>query len=44
MAEISVLIIEDDDSYALEVEMIILELGYQVQAVVNNSEEALALV
>ncbi len=41
MTEISVLIIEDDYSYALEVEMIIQELGYQIQGVINNSEEAL---
>ncbi len=41
MAEITVLIVEDDFSYALEVEMIVKDLGYQVLAVVNNSEEAL---
>ena len=44
MSEITILIVEDDFSYALEVEMIIHELGYQLMACVNNSEKAIELV
>ena len=44
MSEITVLIVEDDFSYALEVEMIIQELGYIVLDVVKNSEDAIKLI
>jgi len=44
MSEITILIVEDDFSYALEVEMIIHELGYTPLACVDNSEKAIELI
>lgn len=44
MSEITVLIVEDDFSYALEVEMIVHELGYTHLACIDNSEEAIEVI
>ncbi|MEL6863524.1 MAG: response regulator transcription factor [Bacteroidota bacterium] len=44
MSSINVLIIEDDLSFALEVEMLIDKLGYKLVKTVDNSEEALDLI
>lgn len=41
---IKVLIVEDNALFALEVEMLIFNLGYEVLKVVNNSEDALATI
>ena len=44
MPDITILIVEDDFSYALEVEMIIHELGYTPLACVDNSEKAIEVI
>lgn len=44
MSDISILIVEDDFSYALEVEMIVHELGYKTLTTVNNSEDAVKVI
>jgi len=41
---IKVLIVEDNALFALEMEMLIFNLGYEVLKVVNNSEDALATI
>ncbi len=41
---IKILIVEDNALFALEVEMLIFNLGYEVLKVVNNSEDALATI
>ncbi len=44
LKELSILIVEDDFSFALELEMLIKEIGYQVIAMVDNSAEALEYI
>lgn len=44
ISDISVLIVEDDFSYALEVEMIVHELGYQTLKTVSDSEKAIEVI
>ncbi len=42
--ELNVLIVEDDVSFSLELEMLVDEIGYNVLAVVDNSAEALEVI
>ena len=42
--EISIVIIEDDFSFSLELKILIEELGYTVNATTDNSEEAIRLI
>jgi len=44
MSSLRVLIVEDDKSFALEVEMLIDELGYELLKIVDNSSEALQYI
>jgi len=41
---LSVLIIEDDLSFAIELDMLVKEIGYQVSGRIDNSEEALHII
>lgn len=41
---LSILIVEDDLSFALELEMLVQEIGYQVAGVVDNSASALEII
>ena len=41
---LKILIVEDDISFALELEMILDEIGYQIMATVDNSAEALDVI
>ncbi|MFK7934453.1 MAG: LytR/AlgR family response regulator transcription factor [Saprospiraceae bacterium] len=42
--ELSILIVEDDFSFALELEMLVEKIGYRVHAKVDNSAEALEIM
>ncbi|MFK7983962.1 MAG: LytR/AlgR family response regulator transcription factor [Saprospiraceae bacterium] len=44
LEDISILIVEDDFSFALELEMLVKEIGYQVAAIADNSAEALEAI
>lgn len=44
MEQLSVLIVEDDFSFSLELEMLVKEVGYNVLAAVDNAAEALELI
>lgn len=44
LKDLSILIVEDDFSFALELEMLVKEIGYQVLATVDNSAEALETI
>lgn len=44
MSSLRVLIVEDDKSFALDIEMLIDELGYELLKVVDNSSEALLFI
>lgn len=41
---LSILIVEDDFSFALELEMLVEDLGYEVAAILDNAVEALELI
>ena len=41
---LKILIVEDSPSFALELQMLLEELGYEVLATVDNSEEALRII
>jgi len=42
--ELSILIVEDEPSFALELEMLVQDIGYKVAAVVDNSADALEVI
>ncbi len=44
MIDLQVLIVEDDISFAVELSMLVEEIGYKVQGVLDNSEEVLSLI
>jgi response regulator of citrate/malate metabolism len=44
LVPISVLIVEDDLSFALELEMLVLEIGYHVVGVAESSAAALDII
>jgi DNA-binding LytR/AlgR family response regulator len=44
MAEVRVLIVEDDFSFGLELSMLVEEIGFQVLGMLENSDDALALI
>ena len=39
MSDVKILIVEDDPGYAIELRMLVDELGYEVQALVDNAED-----
>jgi len=44
LKDLTILIVEDDFSFALELEILVKEIGYQVVATVDNSAEALEYI
>ena len=44
MADVRVLIVEDDFSFGLELVMLVEEIGYQVLGLKENSDDALVLI
>ncbi len=44
MKALNILIVEDDFSFSLELEMLVKKIGYQVAGVVDNSDDAFAII
>ena len=44
MSKVKILIVEDDPSYALELQMLVFELNYQVVATVDNAKDAFTVI
>jgi len=44
MSNVRILLVEDDPSYAIELEMIVEELGYELIASVDNAEDAFSVL